>query len=299
MKSDTVIAAFRSLLSGDREHGIQVIQQIEAQEQQSGRTGIALQLRRLLQSSPRTMMRLPDAPPEIRVYQADKSLEDLVLPEAVRRSIARLIAEHRRAEILRDNGLQPRTTVLLYGPSGNGKTALVSAIANALSLPLAIVNYGETVDSHLGETGKNIAKLMKFARSRPCVILFDEADSLLRSRGGGDGGSREMDRCVNQLLIELDDRPRNVVFAFASNFDDCLDSAFRRRVEIDMELPAPTEEARRQFIRSVGRRWPFLSAAALSEMPLQPSFAECEQAVEDAARDCLLDEPFRLESAHA
>lgn len=291
MQSNSVIAAFRSFLSGDREHAVDVIRQIEAHEQSSGRSAIALQLRRLLDSQG-GMVRLPDAPPEIRLYQPSKPLADLVLPACVRNNVERLIAERQRADLLRDHGLAPRSAVLLFGPSGNGKTALAGAVAHALSLPLAVVNYGEAIDSYMGETSKSLAKVMKFARDRACVLLFDEADSLLRGRtGGGSGAERESDRIVNHLLIELDDRPRDSIVMFASNFVGALDPAFCRRIETRIELPAPDAQRRHDFVFRVSGRWPFLDCKAVESAAAWPSYAECEQAVEDAARRWLLSQP--------
>jgi SpoVK/Ycf46/Vps4 family AAA+-type ATPase len=293
MKAADVVDGFRCFLNGDFDGGLAIVKRIEAGERKVGTKPaemVANQLRNAIGSanSSGALVPLPNAPSEIRLIRADKQLGALTLPAKVREDVERMVAEYRSADTLRKHGLKPRTTILLYGPSGNGKTALVNAIANALSLPLCAMNYGETIASRLGETTRNISEVMGFARSQPMLMFFDEADSIVSARSGrGDSCDKERNNAVNQILTELDARTSKTLFAFATNFDDQLDPAFRRRVEIDLELPAPTEEARRLFILKAARRFPFLGDEA-ANIEIRPSYAECEQAVEDAARAKLL-----------
>lgn len=290
MKTSDVISAIHGFSSGDHESAIATVRRMEAAERKAGNVLVANQLRNAIGAagSSGALVPLPNAPSEIRLIRADKQLGALTLPAKVREDVERMVAEYRQADTLRKHGLKPRTTILLYGPSGNGKTALVNAIANSLGLPLGVVSIGDVIGEYAGQTGKSLARLLKFARSTPCLLLLDEADSLVSARGGrGESHDKEMNSWVNQLLVELDTRSPRTVYAFTTNLHDRLDLAFRRRVEIDLELPAPTEEARRLFILKVARRFTFLGDEA-ANIEIRPSYAECEQAVEDAARTKLL-----------
>ena len=101
-------------------------------------------------------------------------------------------------------GLQ-RSGVLLYGPPGTGKTLLAKAVATECNLNFFSVKGPELINPYVGQSEANIRNVFAKARAaRPCVIFFDELDSLAPNRGKtGDSGG-VMDRIVSQLLAELD-----------------------------------------------------------------------------------------------
>lgn len=103
------------------------------------------------------------------------------------------------------NGMRKRSGILFYGPPGTGKTLLAKAIATEFSLNFFSVKGPELLNMYIGESEANVRRVFQRARdARPCVVFFDELDSVAPKRGNqGDSGG-VMDRIVSQLLAELD-----------------------------------------------------------------------------------------------
>lgn len=132
------------------------------------------------------------------------------------------------------DGLKQRSGILLYGPPGTGKTLLAKAVASSCSLNFFSVKGPELLNMYIGESEANVRRVFQRARdAKPCVIFFDELDSVAPKRGNhGDSGG-VMDRIVSQLLAELDGmssgKTGNDVFVIgATNRPDLLDSALLR-----------------------------------------------------------------------
>ncbi|XP_040892897.1 peroxisome assembly factor 2 isoform X3 [Toxotes jaculatrix] len=129
-----------------------------------------------------------------------------------------------------------RTGVLLYGPPGTGKTLLAKAVATECSMTFLSVKGPELINMYVGQSEENIREVFCRARSAaPCVVFFDELDSLAPSRGrSGDSGG-VMDRVVSQLLAELDALHSSVgVFVIgATNRPDLLDQSLLRPGRFD------------------------------------------------------------------
>jgi len=124
--------------------------------------------------------------------------------------------------------------ILLYGPPGTGKTLLAKAVATSCSLNFLSVKGPELLNMYIGESEANVRRVFQRARAaRPCVIFFDELDSVAPKRGNhGDSGG-VMDRIVSQLLSELDGMSTGTehtdVFVIgATNRPDLLDPALLR-----------------------------------------------------------------------
>lgn len=101
-------------------------------------------------------------------------------------------------------GLRKRSGVLLYGPPGTGKTLLAKAVATECSLNFLSVKGPELLNMYVGESERNVRLVFEKARNaKPCVIFFDELDSLAPNRGHGSDSGGVMDRVVSQLLAEL------------------------------------------------------------------------------------------------
>ena len=102
-------------------------------------------------------------------------------------------------------GLKKRSGILFYGPPGTGKTLVAKAIATEFSLNFFSVKGPELLNMYIGESEANVRRVFQRARdARPCVVFFDELDSVAPKRGNqGDSGG-VMDRIVSQLLAELD-----------------------------------------------------------------------------------------------
>lgn len=136
--------------------------------------------------------------------------------------------------------LPKRSGVLLYGPPGTGKTLLAKAVATECSLNFLSVKGPELINMYVGESEKNVRDIFEKARSaRPCVIFFDELDSLAPARGSSADSGGVMDRVVSQLLVEIDglsDNSQDLFIIGATNRPDLLDSALLRPGRFDKLL---------------------------------------------------------------
>ncbi|CAI4049197.1 hypothetical protein SKDZ_14G0070 [Saccharomyces kudriavzevii ZP591] len=138
------------------------------------------------------------------------------------------------------SGMKKRSGILFYGPPGTGKTLVAKAIATSFSLNFFSVKGPELLNMYIGESEANVRRVFQKAReAKPCVIFFDEIDSVAPKRGNqGDSGG-VMDRIVSQLLAELDGMSTDADGVFvigATNRPDLLDEALLRPGRFDKLL---------------------------------------------------------------
>ena len=112
-----------------------------------------------------------------------KRLDHLILPNHIKLTCQDLITEQNRSDLLQSYGIEPRNKILLIGPPGNGKTSLAEAISEALMIPLLTVRYENIIGSYLGETASRLSRLFDYAKTRECVLFFDEFETLGKERG--------------------------------------------------------------------------------------------------------------------
>jgi len=160
-------------------------------------------------------------------------------------------------------GMSPSKGVLFYGPPGCGKTLLAKAVANECSSNFISVKGPELLTMWFGESEGNVREIFDKARSAsPCVLFFDELDSVgvARSSGGGGDAGGAGDRVLNQLLTEMDGAgsKKNLFFIGATNRPEILDEALIRPGRLDqlIYIPLPDYVARVGIIKAVLRKSP-------------------------------------------
>eukprot|EP01006_Ploeotia_vitrea_P045517 TRINITY_DN66947_c7_g9_i1.p1 TRINITY_DN66947_c7_g9~~TRINITY_DN66947_c7_g9_i1.p1 ORF type:complete len:803 (-),score=157.74 TRINITY_DN66947_c7_g9_i1:197-2554(-) len=166
-------------------------------------------------------------------------------------------------------GMTPSKGVLFYGPPGCGKTLLAKAIANECQANFISIKGPELLTMWFGESEANVRDIFDKARSAaPCVLFFDELDSIARSRGSssGDGGGAG-DRVINQVLTEMDGvgSKKSVFIIGATNRPDILDPAIMRPGRLDqlVYIPLPDEKSRMSILTSALRKSPVSPDVAL------------------------------------
>ena len=145
-------------------------------------------------------------------------------------------------------GIRPPRGILLYGPSGCGKTLLAKAVATESQANFICVKGPEVISKWVGESEKAVRDIFKKARQvSPCIVFFDEIDSIASKRGGS-MDNKVTERVVDQILTEMDglEEMTDVVVLAATNRPELLDSALLRPGRFDRFLlvPPPSEKMR-------------------------------------------------------
>jgi transitional endoplasmic reticulum ATPase len=172
-------------------------------------------------------------------------------------------------------GMSPSKGVLFYGPPGCGKTLMAKAVANECQANFISVKGPELLTMWFGESEANVRDIFEKARqASPCVLFFDELDSIAQQRGGsnGDGGGAA-DRVMNQLLTEMDGvgAKKNVFIIGATNRPDIIDTALMRPGRLDqlIYIPMPDFESRLSILRATLRKSPVAKDVDLSYLASQ------------------------------
>ncbi len=160
--------------------------------------------------------------------------------------------------------------ILLYGPPGTGKTMLAKAVATETQSNFISVKGPELLSKWVGESEKAVREIFRKARqAAPCVIFFDEIDSLAPRRGGG-ADSHVTERIVSQLLTELDgiEELSGVVVIGATNRIDMVDTALLRPGRFDylLEVGLPDKESRIEIFKVHTRGKPLADDVDLNEL---------------------------------
>uniref|UniRef100_A0A672I3I9 Transitional endoplasmic reticulum ATPase n=1 Tax=Salarias fasciatus TaxID=181472 RepID=A0A672I3I9_SALFA len=159
-------------------------------------------------------------------------------------------------------GMTPSRGVLFYGPPGCGKTLLAKAIANECQANFVSIKGPEMLTMWFGESEANVRDVFDKARqAAPCILFFDELDSIAKSRGGGAGDAGgAADRVINQILTEMDGMSdkKNVFIIGATNRPDIIDSAILRPGRLDqlIYIPLPDKPSRRAILNANLRKSP-------------------------------------------
>ena len=168
-------------------------------------------------------------------------------------------------------GIEPGKGILLYGPPGTGKTLIAKALANESGTNFISVNGPEMASKWMGESERAIRQIFKRAKQMaPCIIFFDELDSIAPVRGMGDGSAWE--RVVAQMLTSMDgvEGLKNVTVMGATNRPDMVDPALLRPGRFDrlILVGKPDADSRLGILKVHTRRIPLgdVDLAAIAAM---------------------------------
>lgn len=255
----------------------------------------------------------PSSLRESQVEVPDVHWEDVGGLEDVKRELHETVqypVEH--ADKYVKFGMSPSKGVLFYGPPGCGKTLLAKAIANECGANFISIKGPELLTQWFGESEANVRELFDKARAAsPCILMFDEMDSIAKARGSGGGGSSEAgDRVINQILTEIDGvgARKNVFVIGATNRPDILDPAVIRPGRLDqlIYIPLPDLKSREAIFKAALRKAPIdpevdvevlarsthgFSGADISEI--------CQSASKLAIREAILAEEDRRKKVEA
>ncbi|HMK33366.1 MAG TPA: CDC48 family AAA ATPase [Nitrosopumilaceae archaeon] len=170
--------------------------------------------------------------------------------------------------------------ILLHGPSGTGKTLLAKAVATESEANFISVRGPELLSKWVGESERGIREIFRRARqASPCVIFFDEIDSIAPVRGVG-GETAVTERVVSQLLTELDgiESLHGVVVLAATNRADMIDTALLRPGRFDkiILVPMPDKEGRKKILEISTKEIP-IDRELKSEAGKNPDYVDLEK----------------------
>ena len=204
---------------------------------------------------------IPAGMREVFIENPDISWEEIGGLQDVKQKLQEAIEWPLKHPILFSNmGYSAPRGILLHGPSGTGKTMLAKAVATESEANFISVKGPELLSKWVGESERGIREIFRKARqASPCVIFFDEIDSIAPIRGLG-GEMMGTERVVSQILTEMDgiESLHGVIVIAATNRIELLDSALLRPGRFDkiISVPIPDKEGRKKILEITTRDIP-------------------------------------------
>ena len=274
---------------------------------------------------------------ENKVEVPDVKWEDIGGLEDTKRDLQEMVRypiEHRG--LFEKFGMEASRGVLFYGPPGCGKwhkasrvwlmawysnrftfsssigkTLMAKAIANECGANFISVKGPELLNAWFGGSEANVRDLFDKARAAsPCILFFDEMDSIARARGSGGGSSETSDRVINQILSEIDGigSGKTLFIIGATNRPDILDPGIMRPGRLDqlIYIPLPDYESRVSIFKANLRKSPVaddVTFELLAEVTDGFSGADiteiCQRAAKNAIRESITAEIERQRRVEA
>lgn len=212
----------------------------------------------------------PSAIREVFIEVPDVGWDDVGDLEEVKRILIEAVEwPLRHDQLFKQAGVRPPKGILLHGPPGTGKTLLAKALARQSEANFIAVKGPQLLSKWVGESERGVREVFRKARqAAPCIVFFDEIESLAPSRGQGD--NQVTDRVVSQFLTELDgiEELKGVLVLAATNRIDRVDVALLRpgRFDFLVELPLPDREARLAILRVLTRHNPLADDVNLEDL---------------------------------
>jgi transitional endoplasmic reticulum ATPase len=201
----------------------------------------------------------PSAMREVYVEPPEVKWDDIGGLDTVKRELQEAVEWPMRfPEMYKQLGHSVPKGILLHGPSGTGKTMLAKAVATESEANFISIKGPELMSKWVGESEKGIRDIFRKARqASPCVIFFDEVDSIAPIRGGagmeGFGGHSSSERMMSQLLTEMDgiEEIHDIVVIAATNRVDMIDTALLRPGRFDkiVYIPNPDKNTREKILQ--------------------------------------------------
>lgn len=293
----------RSHLSEDDERFYTLALQVAAHEAHQGHGALAHDIREIIDKARRTrgsnsLLKFPQELAGLVLSQnSDLPLAAMVVPEAFKERIQRVIHEFRQQAKLKKYGMSNRRKILLAGPPGTGKTMTARILSHELRLPLHTIQVDKLVTKFMGETSAKLRQIFDLIRDERGIYLFDEFDAI-----GGDRSLEndvgEMRRVLNALLQFIEQDSSESLIIGATNNHGLLDRALFRRFDDVLHYELPDEAARQRLIENVlgsfkGRlAWKSILAGSKGL-----SHAEIDHACRDAIKDSILSDQAKVETA--
>ena len=179
------------------------------------------------------------------------TFNDVVGMHEVKEKLQDVISQFKNAEKYKAWNIKPIKGIVLYGPSGTGKSYISEAFANEIDAEFFPLSSADIISKYLGESGKSIRAKFEEARKHPLSIIYiDEVDAIAAKRDGSEN-NKERNATLNELLVQMASPENdNVIMIFATNMLDLLDPAFLRsgRCDFKIEVPLPDFDCRKGIL---------------------------------------------------
>ncbi len=301
--AEQIKSLIRSHLSEDDERFYTLALQVAAHEAHQGHGALAHDIREIIDKARRTrgsntLLKFPqDLAGMVLSQKSDLPLSAMVVPEAFKERIQRIVLEFRQQANLKKHGMSNRRKILLAGPPGTGKTMTARVLSHELRLPLHTIQVDKLVTKFMGETSAKLRQIFDLIREESGIYLFDEFDAIGADRSlENDVG--EMRRVLNALLQFIEQDSSDSLIIGATNNPALLDQALFRRFDDVLHYELPDEVERQRLMENVlgcfkGRiNWKsiLIESDGLSH-------AEIDHACRDAIKAAILTDQAKVETA--
>lgn len=239
--------------------------------------------------------------------KSNLTFDDVIGMDEVKDNLRKVVKQYKNFEKYKAWNIKPIGGVLLYGPSGTGKSYIAEAFANEIDATFIKLSAGDIMSKYIGASGKNIKKAFEKARKEKFALIYiDEVDFIANKRGSSEN-DKERNATLNELLVQMSSMDNdNIFMVFATNMMELLDPAFLRsgRCDFKLEVSLPDFECRKGILEYNSKGRPLSDDVDFTKIARNMTGMNCadmSHVANEAARralelnkDCIEHEDFEV-----